>query len=147
MSRQIKLISWNVNGLRAIMAKAFTESLRSLDADVVALQETKLQEPQVTDEMKNCEGYRSYWSFCTIKKGYSGVASYTRLEPQAVRSGIGIPAYDDEGRILEMDFGDFVFFNIYFPNGGMGPDRLQYKLDFYRDFSITPTGFGGRGAV
>jgi exodeoxyribonuclease III len=145
MSRQIKLISWNVNGLRAVMAKGFTESLRSLDADVVALQETKLQEPQLTDEMKSLDDYRSYWSFCTIKKGYSGVATYTRLEPQAVGSGIGIPAYDDEGRVLEMDFGDFVFFNVYFPNGGMGPDRLQYKLDFYRDFFKYADGLRGQG--
>ncbi|MCU0557193.1 MAG: exodeoxyribonuclease III [Desulfobacterales bacterium] len=145
MSRKIKLISWNVNGLRAILAKAFKQSLLSLDADVVALQETKLQEPQVTDEMKNIDGYRSYWSFCTPKKGYSGVATYTRLEPLAVRTGIGIPAYDTEGRILEMDFGDFVFFNIYFPNGGMGPDRLQYKLDFYRDFFLYADGLRGQG--
>ncbi len=132
--RVLKLISWNVNGLRAAMNKDFSASLARLNADIVAIQETKLQESQLTPEMQAIAGYEAHWSFSTVKKGYSGVATYTRLKPLLVRHGIGRPAYDDEGRILEMDFGDFVFFNVYFPNGQMSEERLAYKLDFYRDF-------------
>ncbi|GBC60179.1 exodeoxyribonuclease III [Desulfonema ishimotonii] len=132
--REIKLISWNVNGLRAVWKKDFPESFRKADADIFAIQETKLQEPQLTDEMRHIDGYESYWSYASVKKGYSGVGVYTRLRPLNVRYGIGIPEFDDEGRILELDFGDFIFFNIYFPNGQMGEDRLQYKLAFYEAF-------------
>jgi len=130
----IKLVSWNVNGLRAALQKDFLQSLFKMDADVFAIQETKLQEEQLTEEIKNISGYASYYSHSTVKKGYSGVAVYTKAKPQTVKYGIGIPRFDDEGRIIEMDFGDFLFFNIYFPNGQMSEDRLQYKLDFYREF-------------
>jgi len=132
--RTIKLVSWNVNGLRAAMGKGFLETIGKLDADVVGIQETKLQASQVTPEMADVDGYASYWSHATTKKGYSGVAAYSRTKPRSVKTGIGRPEYDDEGRIIELDLGDFIFFNIYFPNGGMGDDRLAYKLDFYRDF-------------
>ena len=131
---QLNLISWNVNGLRALWSKDFLDTFRRLSPDVMAIQETKLQEPQLTDEMRHVEGYASYWSFCTVKKGYSGVGVYSRVPPVRVREGIGIPRYDDEGRVLELDFGDFIFFNVYFPNGQMSEERLRYKLDFYRDF-------------
>ena len=130
----MKLVSWNVNGLRAIMKKDFEASVRRLDADILALQETKLQEHQLTAPMLELDGYRAYWSHASTKKGYSGVGVYTRREPIAVRCGIGQPRFDDEGRILELDFGTFVFFNVYFPNGQMSPERLQYKLDFYDAF-------------
>ncbi|MEE4355090.1 MAG: exodeoxyribonuclease III [Desulfococcaceae bacterium] len=131
---EIRLISWNVNGLRAVWKKGFTDSFRKLDADIFAIQESKLQEKQLTDEMRHMEGYESFWSHASTKKGYSGVGVYTRIKPKSVKEGIGIPEYDNEGRILELDFGDFIFFNIYFPNGGMSEERLQYKLNFYRDF-------------
>jgi exodeoxyribonuclease-3 len=135
MSRKkIRMISWNVNGMNAVMKKGFLESFRKLDADVIALQETKLQEVKLTPQMQKIEGYESFWAFSTVKKGYSGVAVYTRIEPRSVGYGIGRPEYDREGRIIEMDFGDFVFFNVYFPNGQMSDERLQYKLDFYKDF-------------
>jgi exodeoxyribonuclease-3 len=132
--KTIKLISWNVNGLSAVMGKGFVQSLRSMDADVVAVQETRLQESKLTDEMRQIDGYNAYLSYSIIKKGYSGVATYARMTPLSVRYGIGIPDYDNEGRICETDFGDFVFFNIYFPNGQMGTDRLVYKLNFYEAF-------------
>jgi exodeoxyribonuclease III len=132
--RALKLISWNVNGLNALMAKGFVRHVIDLDADIIAIQETKLQETKLTEAMKNIDGYTSYWSFSTVKKGYSGVGTYTRIPPLSVRHGIGIPEYDQEGRICEMDFGDFLFFNVYFPNGQMGDDRLQYKLRFYEAF-------------
>jgi exodeoxyribonuclease-3 len=132
--KKISLISWNVNGLRAVIKKNFFDALKQLDADVVALQETKLQEPQLTDEMKHLAGYESHWSCAAAKKGYSGVVTYTRIQPKSVKHGIGEPQFDIEGRILEIDFGDFIFFNVYFPNGQMSEERLQYKLDFYNVF-------------
>ncbi|MFH1982157.1 MAG: exodeoxyribonuclease III [Pseudomonadota bacterium] len=134
MGNTLRLISWNVNGLNAAMKKGFLESVAQLAPDILALQETKLQEVKLTSQMKDLPGYNAYWSYSTVKKGYSGTAVYARSAPARVATGIGIPAYDDEGRILEIDFGSFVLFNVYFPNGQMGPERLAYKLDFYRDF-------------
>jgi len=132
--KKMTLISWNVNGLRAAMKKNFLDSLKGLDADVVALQETKLQEPQLTEEMRSIAGYESFWSCATSKKGYSGVGAYTRISPQKVNFRLDRPEFDAEGRMIEMDFGDFVFFNVYFPNGQMSAERLQFKLDFYDAF-------------
>ena len=132
--KQIKLVSWNVNGYRAVMKKDFLKSVETLDADVLVLQETKLQEEQLTDEMRHIPGYESYFAFASTKKGYSGVAAYTRLKPEKVRYGLDIERFDNEGRIIEMDLGRFVLFNVYFPNGQMGDERLQYKLDFYDAF-------------
>lgn len=132
--RTIKLISWNVNGLNAVMKKGYLDAFMALDADVVALQETKLQEVKLTPAMEEIEGYTSFWSFSTGKKGYSGVATYARIQPERVNMHLGESRYDIEGRVLELDFGDFIFFNVYFPNGQMSDERLQYKSDFYRDF-------------
>ena len=132
--KTLKLISWNVNGLRAAMQKDFPGSLRKLDAEVVAIQETKLQQAQLEDPMSRITGYESWWSHCKIKKGYSGVGVYSRVAPTHIREGFGEERFDREGRVIEMDFGAFLFFNVYFPNGQMSPERLQYKLDFYEDF-------------
>jgi len=132
--KRIKLISWNVNGLRAIVKKDFFKQVEKMDADILALQETKLQASQLSEAMQSLNRYRAFWSHATVKKGYSGVGTYTRIEPLQVRNGIGISKFDDEGRILELDFGDFIFFNVYFPNGQMNADRLTYKLDFYQKF-------------
>jgi exodeoxyribonuclease-3 len=132
--KRIKLISWNVNGLRAAIKKDFFKNFQEMDADIIGIQETKLQESQCTDEMKHIDGYKSYWSSANVKKGYSGVAAYTKIKPKSIKYGIGKPEYDNEGRIIEMDFEDFMFFNIYFPNGKTSAERLQYKLDFYRNF-------------
>ncbi len=132
--KRIKLYSWNVNGLRAVLKKDFFASVESLNADVLALQETKLPEAQLTNEMREMPGYESHFAFASVKKGYSGVATYSRVAPKQVTLGMGIERYDAEGRIIELDLGDFIFFNIYFPNGQMSEERLQYKLDFYDDF-------------
>jgi len=129
-----KLVSWNVNGLNAVLKKGFMESFHRLDADIFALQETKLQETKLTAQMREIPGYRSYWSFSTVKKGYSGVAVYTRMPPKRVNLSLGESRYDGEGRMIELDYGDFVLFNVYFPNGQMNDGRLQFKLDFYDDF-------------
>jgi exodeoxyribonuclease-3 len=132
--KKIKLISWNVNGLRAVIKKDFFALFHQMDADIFSIQETKIQENQLTDEMKNIEGYESCWSHATIKKGYSGVGTYTRLKPERANTTLGISRFDQEGRIIELDFDDFIFFNVYFPNGQMSDERLQYKLDFYEKF-------------
>ena len=128
--RRIKLVSWNVNGLRAAMKKNFLESIKTLDADIVGLQETKLQADQRTKAMIGIDDYASHWSYASTKKGYSGTAVYTRPACRDVKTGIGIDRYDAEGRIIEIDCGDFIFFNIYFPNGQLNDERLAYKLDF-----------------
>ncbi len=129
--KKIKLISWNVNGLRAVIKKDFFALFHQMDADIFSIQETKIQENQLTDEMKNIEGYESCWSHATVKKGYSGVGTYARIKPERANTTLGISRFDQEGRIIELDFDDFIFFNVYFPNGQMSDERLQYKLDFY----------------
>ncbi len=134
MAKKLKIISWNVNGLRAVLKKDFFKSVSSLDPSILLLQETKLQKDQRTDEMLNTDFSTSDWSYSTIKKGYSGVTSYSKIKPANIRNGIGISRFDDEGRILESDYGDFILFNVYFPNGQMSEERLQYKYDFFSDF-------------
>ncbi|WP_022663955.1 exodeoxyribonuclease III [Desulfospira joergensenii] len=132
--KRLKLVSWNVNGLRAVMKKDFIKSVRALDPDILMLQETKLQEDQRTDEMIHLDSYQSFWAYSTVKKGYSGVASYSKLRPVQVKTCFSRPEFDQEGRIIQMDFQDFILFNIYFPNGQMSDERLKYKLDFYDFF-------------
>jgi exodeoxyribonuclease-3 len=133
-AKKIRLVSWNVNGIRAAVKKDYFSALQRLDADIVGIQETKLQAHQRTDAMINIAGYASNWSYSSVKKGYSGVTAYSRMMPEKVKTGIGVPKYDDEGRILELDLKDFIFFNVYFPNGQMSEERLAYKLDFYDAF-------------
>lgn len=133
-NKKIKLISWNVNGIRAAIKNDFFKSFRLMDADIFALQETKIQDEQLTDEMKKISGYEAFWSQATVKKGYSGVCTYTRIKPKRINYSIGMPEFDNEGRIMELDFDDFIFFNVYFPNGQMSEERLKYKLDFYKKF-------------
>ncbi len=134
MTRRLKLVSWNVNGLNAAMNKGFAETLIRLDADLVAIQETKLQESKLTAAMQDIAGYRPYWSFCRVKKGYSGTAIYSRMAPVRAVEGIGVPEFDDEGRILALDLEHFILLNVYFPNGQTGDERLDYKLRFYEAF-------------
>jgi exodeoxyribonuclease III len=130
----MRLLSWNVNGLRAIYKKGFAEAVAAMAPDILALQETKLQPDQRTGEMLDLSGYRSYWDYAVDKKGYSGVAVYARHQPQQVRCGFGVDRFDREGRVLQLDYGSFILFNVYFPNGQRDAERLNYKLDFYRDF-------------
>jgi len=126
----MKIVSWNVNGLRAVWKKGFLEWLLKADPDILCLQETKAQADQLDEEIKNIKSYRSYF-FSAEKKGYSGVAVYSKTEPISVRSGVGDSEFDIEGRVLELEYEKFVLFNVYFPNGGRGPERVKYKLDFY----------------
>ncbi len=130
----MKLVSWNVNGLRAVAKKGFLEWLYESGADVVGLQETKAEAEQLPEEVRSPKGYFGYFSHSKGRKGYSGVGLYTKTKPDKVEFGIGVPKFDDEGRIVALHFGDLVIFNVYFPNGGGGPERLKYKLDFYDAF-------------
>ena len=129
----MKLISWNVNGLRAAWKKGLADFLATERPDVLCVQETKIQEDQLTDEMRAPDGYRSHWCFAE-KKGYSGVATYTQQPPLAVAAKCGSPALDCEGRVIHTELADFHLLNVYFPNSGMGPERLAHKLKFYDEF-------------
>ena len=131
----MKIISWNVNGIRAIHRKEnFLNFIKKQNPDILCLQETKASPDQLPDDLRNISGYYSYFSSSKNKKGYSGVAVYTKDKPLKVEYGIGIKKFDDEGRIIIAYYKDFVLLNVYFPNGGGGPDRLKYKLDFYDEF-------------
>ena len=130
----MKLISWNVNGLRAIYKKGCWEPFIKLNADIFCLQETKAHPEQLPEEVQNLSRYHSFFASSVVKKGYSGVAIYSKEKPLDVKYGFGIKKFDDEGRLIEMHFKDFILFNIYFPNGGVNPARLKYKLDFYDTF-------------
>jgi exodeoxyribonuclease-3 len=128
-----KLISWNVNGIRAAEKKGFVEWLSGCDADLVAVQETKARPEQLTAPLLNPPGYQSAWNSAE-KKGYSGTGTYSRHTPVKVLSGLSDPRFDTEGRVLIHEFAPFVFFNIYFPNGGRGMEWVAHKLAFYRRF-------------
>jgi exodeoxyribonuclease-3 len=129
----MKLLSWNVNGIRAIYKKGFLDWFTKEDSDILCLQETKAKKEQLSDELLNVNGYTSYFSSAE-RKGYSGTATYTKLNPVKVSNGIGIKTFDSEGRFLITDFDEFILFNIYFPNGKAKAERLQYKMDFYEAF-------------
>lgn len=126
----MKILSWNVNGLRAVMAKGFMRYFTGSGADILGLQETKLQQDQIPLELQTVEGASCSWSHAE-KKGYSGVALISKVKPLSVKEGIGIPRFDSEGRILISDYGSFLLVNVYFPNGQRDEERLKYKLDFY----------------
>jgi exodeoxyribonuclease-3 len=135
MSSSIRFISWNVNGIRAAERKGFVEWIEGAPADIVAVQETKISHPdQLSHTLKNPDGYTSYWHPSAEKKGYSGVAVYTREEPIQVKTDFGESILSREGRVIELEYPEFTFLNIYFPNGGSGRARLEYKLAFYDAF-------------
>ena len=126
----MKFISWNVNGLRAVMTKGFEDIFKNLDADVFCLQETKLQEGQIDLAF---EGYHSYWNYAD-KKGYSGTAIFTKREPLGVTYGMGIDEHDHEGRLITLEFEDFYFITVYVPNSQDGLKRLDYRMKWEDDF-------------
>ena len=128
----IKIVSWNINGIRAIHKKGFLDWVRKESPDILCVQEIKAKEVQVPGEILHLPDYVSHWNSAE-RPGYSGVAVFTRLKPLAVKKGIGLKRFDSEGRVLELEFKDFTLFNIYFPNGGMSQERLQFKLDFYEE--------------
>lgn len=129
----IRILSWNVNGLRAVYKKGFLDWFATEQPDILCLQETKASEEQIPDELKQIQNYHAYWASAE-KKGYSGVGLLSGEKPFHVQTGFGIERFDSEGRTLVADYGDFVLFNVYFPNGKASEERLQYKMDFYASF-------------
>ncbi len=130
----MKMLCWNVNGLRSVLKKGFAGWLEREDADIVCIQETRIGEGQIPAELKHIDGYHTYFSSPLEKKGYSGVGLFTKEEPKSVQKGFGVEKYDKEGRTLIADYGRFVLLNIYFPNGKMSQERLDYKMEFYDTF-------------
>ena len=128
----MKLISWNVNGLRAVMGKNFMEFFNEVDADIFCLQETKLQEGQIEMDLP---GYHQYWNYAE-KKGYSGTAIFSKKEALSVKYGIGIDEHDHEGRVLTLEFADFYFVTVYTPNAQDGLKRLDYRMKWEDDFLV-----------
>jgi len=126
----MKLVSWNVNGIRAAAKKTFFDYLEEEAPDILCIQETKAREDQLDETLLTPGGYYTYWH-SGAKRGYSGVATFSKQRPLNVRSGTELIPMDTEGRVLRTDFSDFLLYNIYFPNGGRGKDRLDFKLDFY----------------
>jgi exodeoxyribonuclease-3 len=130
----MKIISWNTNGLRATAKQGFFTPLFKENPDILCLQETKAEPDQLPEEVRNIPGYYSYFSHPKIKKGYSGVAIYSKEKPKEVFYGMGIKKLDDEGRLLGVKLKNLTIIVGYFPNGGQGPHRLKYKLEFYETF-------------
>lgn len=127
-----KIISYNVNGIRAALNKGFTDWLKEADPDIVLIQETKAHKEQVETSLFDDLGYKHYW-FSAQKKGYSSVAILTKEEPDKIETGIGIEKYDIEGRTIRADFGDITIINSYFPSGTTGTIRQDYKMDYLAD--------------
>ena len=126
----MKLISWNVNGLRACVNKGFMDTFKELDADIFCLQETKLQEGQIELDL---EGYYDFWNYAE-KKGYSGTAVFCKQKPVSVSYGVGIDEHDKEGRVITLEFEKFYLVNVYTPNSKRELERLDYRMNWEDDF-------------
>jgi exodeoxyribonuclease III len=133
MAKYKTLVSWNVNGVRAAVRKGFLEWINEVSPDILCIQETKAHVEQLADEVLHPNGYFGIWNQAE-KKGYSGVATFLRDKPLMEISNFGKKMLDEEGRVILTEHQDFYLFNVYFPNGGRGPERLKYKLDFYKLF-------------
>ncbi|HEY6985169.1 MAG TPA: exodeoxyribonuclease III [Rhodanobacteraceae bacterium] len=131
----MRIVTFNANGIRSAATKGFFKWLKKQDADVVCLQETKSQEDQLADKMFRPDGHHCFYRDATTKKGYSGVAIYSRREPDEVRSSLGWPPFDDEGRYLEARYGKLSVVSLYVPSGSSGEDRQRFKfkvMDWFR---------------
>jgi exodeoxyribonuclease III len=133
MGRTIRILSWNVNGVRAAQKKGFLEWLARESPDILCIQETKASPEQLSHDLIDPAGYSTYWNSAS-RKGYSGVAVYTKIPPTNVETTMGVDRFDGEGRFIRLDFPSFVLFNVYFPNGKSGPERLAFKMEFYDAF-------------
>jgi exodeoxyribonuclease-3 len=128
----MKLVSWNVNGIRSIVRKGFLEWLEQASPDVLCLQETRVQPDQLTKHVRQPQDYQAYWHSAE-RKGYSGVTTWSKPEPLDVQAGFGIDTFDTEGRVLITTYPGFKLLNVYFPNGQRDLGRLEFKLQFYAD--------------
>jgi exodeoxyribonuclease III len=129
----MKLYSWNVNGIRAAQKKGFVEWVQQTQPDILGVQETKAHPDQLDDDLKHIPGYHAYWASAE-RKGYSGVALYSKVEPHNVQIGLGIDEYDAEGRTIIAEYDDFIFLTGYFPNGSKGNVRVPFKLAYSEAF-------------
>jgi len=126
----MKISTWNVNGFRAVLQKGFLDWAKSSESDVICLQEIKAKQDQVDEDLQSLNEYQAFWNPAE-RAGYSGVLTYSKIEPDEIRYGLGIPRFDEEGRLIRVEFPKFYLYNIYFPNGKRDQARLDYKLDFY----------------
>lgn len=127
----MKILSWNVNGLRAVAKKGFFDWVKKTNSDIVCLQETKAQEKDLTSNLLNPQGYTAFFN-SAVKKGYSGVAVYTKQKPLRVKKKLGMKRFDEEGRFLELQYPGFILINFYLPHGGRNKENLAYKLKVYQ---------------
>lgn len=140
----IRMVSWNVNGIRAAQRKGLVDWIQAEQPDVLCLQETKSHPSQLDDELLSVEGYHVYWASAE-KKGYSGVALYSREQPKSVQIGLGIEQFDVEGRTIIADYGDFVLMDAYFPNGSRDHSRVPYKMAYKEAFLAASNAFVAEG--
>ena len=131
--KEIEMLCWNVNGIRAVKGKGFLDWLYRESPDIISLQETKAQPEQLDADLKEPQGYYTYWNY-PERKGYSGVATFTREKPLSVQHDLGATGLDLEGRVIIAEYPGFTLMNIYFPNGKKDESRLKYKMDFYEVF-------------
>ena len=131
--REMKILCWNVNGIRAAGGKGFLPWLRTENPEILCLQETKAHPEQLDPELRQPPGYRAYWNN-PARKGYGGVATFSRHEPVNVSTTLGTGEFDTEGRVIAAEYPEFWLFNVYFPNGKKDESRLKYKMDFYQRF-------------
>lgn len=131
--KNLRILSWNVNGVRSVAKKGFAEFIEINNPDILCIQETKAREEDIPKELKEITDYYSYFS-SSERKGYSGVGVYTKEIPLSIKTNFGISKFDNEGRALILEYPYFILLNIYFPNGKMSGERLQYKMDFYDMF-------------
>ncbi|MBX7154643.1 MAG: exodeoxyribonuclease III [Candidatus Kapaibacterium sp.] len=136
----MKIVSWNVNGIRAVHKKGFFDYMNQEQPDIIGLQEVRAEYDQIDEDKRAPEGYHAFYNPCKIKKGYSGVAIYTKHKPESVTNGFGVEQFDQEGRVIQADFGDFIVINVYFPKAYSEREangdakklaRLTYKMEFY----------------
>lgn len=133
-TKAIKIISWNVNGIRAWAKKGCDAWFKKQNPEVLCIQETKAHPEQLDDSLRNPEGYFAYYDHARVRKGYSGVAIYTKREPKKVEYGFGIEELDNEGRQIALFYNDYVLINCYFPNGGSSPEKFDFKLKYFAQF-------------
>lgn len=133
-TNDMKIISWNVNGIRAVSKKNSWDEVLNMSPDILAIQETKATPDQLPEKVLNPQGYFSYFDSSKIRKGYSGVAVYSKVKPEKIEYGLGADHMDLEGRLLTLYFKDFILMNCYWPNGGKSDEHFLYKLDYYDQF-------------
>ncbi len=135
-TRTITLVSWNINGIRAVHKKGFLDWLNQTLPDILCLQETRAEEADLPLELAQVQGYHAYWNGSRAKKGYSGTALLTKIKPAAVEFGLGVDEYDQEGRAIIAHYRTFTLLNCYFPNGGRDHSRVPFKMGFYEAFLV-----------